>query len=299
MAAAASTALAGVSGRCQLRRIEAQRPVRAPPGTAQLLGLRPAPRRRQVAVAVRAAAQGMSVEAFNQLVSSSPAVLVDFYTTWQVCITWRLRLPGCLRRAAATPVVPSVPVLLACRCGPCKVLDKNMKARQGTRASGREKLQQATPVWPRPLTRPPPICPADRRRRCRRPSCRRGGSGCGLRRSTRRKTRMWRAPLACTSCPRSFCSGAPRRGGRAPCCPGGKGLRAAERRPTFQLPLLHSGDGEGAPTLLRPRQQPRAHLCTCALGLPPDPAAFAACRPARAGTARQWTGTRGCCRGRT
>ncbi|KAI7836131.1 hypothetical protein COHA_009961 [Chlorella ohadii] len=37
----------------------------------------------------------MTVEAFNKLVASSSAVLIDFYTTW---------------------------------CGPCQVLEKNMKA---------------------------------------------------------------------------------------------------------------------------------------------------------------------------
>lgn len=69
------------SPRCRLGAIGAVRPVRAP-----MPAVRPLPqqRRRAAAAAARAVAgqQGMTLEAFNKLISSSPAVLVDFYTTW-------------------------------------------------------------------------------------------------------------------------------------------------------------------------------------------------------------------------
>ncbi len=78
------TAVLGV----QLGPIGAQRRVRAP-GRAQVPAVRPLPRRRRAAAAAaapRAVAgqQGMTVEAFNKMVASSSAVLIDFYTTWWV-----------------------------------------------------------------------------------------------------------------------------------------------------------------------------------------------------------------------
>ena len=85
MACLSCTAVLGV----QLGPIGAQRPVRAP-GRAQVPAVRPLhPRRRRAAAASAASRavagqQGMTVEAFNKLVASSPAVLIDFYTTWWV-----------------------------------------------------------------------------------------------------------------------------------------------------------------------------------------------------------------------
>lgn len=74
------TAALRPSPRCRLGAIGAVRTVRPP-----MPAVRPLQRRRRAAaVAARAVAgqQGMTLEAFNELIASSPAVLVDFYTTW-------------------------------------------------------------------------------------------------------------------------------------------------------------------------------------------------------------------------
>lgn len=85
MSATASCA-AALGLRPQLGPIGAQRPVRTVPARTPMPAVLPPPRRRQRAAAAVAQAvagqQGMSLEEFNKLITSSPAVLIDFYTTW-------------------------------------------------------------------------------------------------------------------------------------------------------------------------------------------------------------------------